>query len=312
MLMRPRRGLLALGFALMVINRVAALVLPYSTKFLIDTVIVKHHMDKLRPLVLFVLAATLVQGVTSFSLTQSLSKAAQRLITELRQQVQAHISRLPVAFYHTNKTGSLVSRIMSDVEGVRNLLGTGLVDFAGGLLTSAIALVLLLRISAVMTLVALGFLLFFGIALTKAFGTIRPIFRERSKINAEVTGRLTESLGGVRVIKGYHAEEREEAVFAGGVKRLLENIMRTLTATSVMSLSASVLLGVVGAVVTFVGARQIMAGTMSIGGLVSFTAMLAFLIAPMAQAVGIGTQLTEALAGLERTQEILHERPEDQ
>ena len=155
-------------------------------------------------------------------------------------------------------------------------------------------------------------MLCFALALTKAFGTIRPIFRERGKINAEVTGRLTESLGGVRVIKGYHAEEREEAVFAGGVKRLLENIMRTLTATSVMSLSASVLLGVVGAVVTYVGARQIMAGTMSIGGLVSFTAMLAFLIAPMAQAVGIGTQLTEALAGLERTQEILHERPEDQ
>src|SRR5580704_12230828 len=201
---------------------------------------------------------------------------------------------------------------MSDVEGVRNLLGTGLVDFAGGLLTSGIALVLLVRISPVMTSIALGFLLCFAIALTKAFSTIRPIFRERSKINAEVTGRLTESLGGVRVIKGYHAEERVEAVFANGVKRLLENVMRTLTATSVMSLSAAVLLGVVGAVVTFVGARQIMAGTMSIGGLVSYTALLAFLIAPMAQAVGIGTQLTEALAGLERTQEVLRERPEDQ
>ena len=311
-LTRPRLALLSVGFLLMIVNRVASLVLPYSTKFLFDNVIPKRSLHLLDQLVLVVLGATVIQGITSFSLTQLLSKEAQRLITELRQRVQKHISRLPVAFYDANKTGMLVSRIMSDVEGVRNLLGTGLVDFAGGLLTSAIALVLLLRISAVMTLVALGFLLFFGIALTKAFGTIRPIFRERSKINAEVTGRLTESLGGVRVIKGYHAEEREEAVFAGGVKRLLENIMRTLTATSVMSLSASVLLGVVGAVVTFVGARQIMAGTMSIGGLVSFTAMLAFLIAPMAQAVGIGTQLTEALAGLERTQEILHERPEDQ
>jgi ABC-type multidrug transport system fused ATPase/permease subunit len=305
-------GLLSVGFLLMIVNRVASLVLPYSTKFLFDNVIPKHSLHLLDRLVLVVLGATVIQGITSFSLTQLLSKEAQRLITELRQRVQKHISRLPVAFYDANKTGMLVSRIMSDVEGVRNLLGTGLVDFAGGLLTSAIALVLLLRISAVMTSFALGFLLCFGIALTKAFGTIRPIFRERSKINAEVTGRLTESLGGVRVIKGYHAEEREEAVFAHGVKRLLENIMRTLTATSVMSLSASVLLGVVGAVVTFVGARQIMAGTMSIGGLVSFTAMLAFLIAPMAQAVGIGTQLTEALAGLERTQEILHERPEDQ
>ncbi len=311
-LTRPRVGLLSLGFLLMIVNRVASLVLPYSTKFLFDNVIPKHSLHLLDRLVLVVLGATLIQGITSFSLTQLLSKEAQRLITELRQRVQKHISRLPVAFYDANKTGMLVSRIMSDVEGVRNLLGTGLVDFAGGLLTSAIALAVLLHISAVMTLLALGFLLCFAVALTKAFGTIRPIFRERGKINAEVTGRLTESLGGVRVIKGYHAEEREEAVFAHGVKRLLENVMRTLTATSVMSLSASVLLGVVGAVVTFVGARQVMAGTMSIGGLVSFTAMLAFLIAPMAQAVGIGTQLTEALAGLERTQEILHERPEDQ
>ncbi len=311
-LTRPRVGLLSLGFLLMIVNRIASLVLPYSTKFLFDSVIPKRSLHLLDRLVLLVLGATIIQGITSFALTQLLSKEAQRLITELRQRVQAHVSRLPVAFYDVNKTGMLVSRIMSDVEGVRNLLGTGLVDFAGGLLTSAIALVLLVRISALMTGIALGFLLCFAIALTKAFGTIRPIFRERSKISAEVTGRLTESLGGVRVIKGYHAEEREEAVFASGVKRLLENVMRTLTATSVMSLSASVLLGVVGAVVTFVGARQIMAGTMSIGGLVSYTALLAFLIAPMAQAVGIGTQLTEALAGLERTQELLRERPEDQ
>jgi ABC-type multidrug transport system fused ATPase/permease subunit len=310
--MRPRRWLLALGFVLMVINRVAALVLPYSTKFLIDTVINKHQIDKLRPLVLFVLAATVVQGVTSFSLTQSLSKAAQRLITELRQQVQVHISRLPVAFYDINKTGSLVSRIMSDVEGVRNLLGTGLVDFAGGLVTSGIALVLLLRTSVQMTLIAVGALVCFGVALNKAFATIRPIFRERGKINAEVTGRLTESLGGVRVIKGYHAEEREEAIFSTGVHRLLDNVMRTLTATSVMSLSASVLLGCVGAVTMYVGAHQIASGTLTVGGFVSYTLLLGFLVAPIMQIVSIGTQLTEALAGLERTQEIMRERPEDQ
>jgi len=310
--MRPRRWLLAVGFGLMILNRVAALVLPYSTKFLIDTVINKHHMDKLRPLVLVVLTATLVQGVTSFSLTQLLSKAAQRLITELRQQVQVHISRLPVAFYDVNKTGSLVSRIMSDVEGVRNLLGTGLVDFVGGLVTSGIALVLLLRTSVQMTLIAVGSLACFGIALNKAFGTIRPIFRERGKINAEVTGRLTESLGGVRVIKGYHAEQREEAVFATGVRRLLDNVMRTLTATSVMSLSASVLLGVVGAVTMYVGAHQISSGTLTVGGFVSYTLLLGFLVAPIMQIVSIGTQLTEALAGLERTQEIMRERPEDQ
>ena len=309
--MRPRRGLLALGFLLMIINRVAALVLPYSTKFFIDTVISKHHIEKLRPLVFFVLTATLIQGVTSFSLTQSLSKAAQRLITELRQQVQRHISRLPVSFYDANKTGSLVARIMSDVEGVRNLLGTGLVDFAGGLVTSGIALVLLLRTSVQMTLIAVGALAFFGVALNKAFATIRPIFRERGKINAEVTGRLTESLGGVRVIKGYHAEQREEAIFAAGVRRLLDNVMRTLTATSVMSLSASVLMGVVGAVTMYVGAHQIASGTLTVGGFVSYTLLLGFLIAPIMQIVSIGTQLTEALAGLERTQEIMSERPED-
>jgi len=193
----------------MAINRVSGLVLPYSTKFLIDTVIAKHHAERLRPLVILVLCATIIQGITSFSLTQLLSKAAQRLIAELRQKVQVHISRLPVAFYDSNKTGTLVSRIMSDVEGVRNLLGTGLVELAGGLITSGIAMVVLFRISPLMTVIAFTFLLCFGLALKKAFGTIRPIFRERSKINAEVTGRLSESLGGVRVIKGYHAEERE-------------------------------------------------------------------------------------------------------
>ncbi|MGC1227570.1 MAG: ABC transporter ATP-binding protein [Candidatus Sulfotelmatobacter sp.] len=311
-LMRPRRGVLLLGFVLMVINRLAGFVLPYSSKFLIDDVVAKHDIGMLRPLVTAVLAATLVQGVTSFSLTQLLSKAAQRLIAELRQQVQKHISRLPVAFYDANKTGALVSRIMSDVEGVRNLLGTGLVDFAGGIVAAAIALVLLLRISPPLTLVAVGSLGVFALTLNKAFATIRPIFRERGKINAEVTGRLTESLGGVRVIKGYHAEEREEKVFAGGVMRLLDNVMRTLTATSLMSLSASLLLGIVGAATMYVGGREMTAHTLTAGSYFSFNFLLVFLVAPIMQIVQIGTQLTEALAGLERTQEILDERPEDQ
>jgi ABC-type multidrug transport system fused ATPase/permease subunit len=310
-LVRPRRALLTLGFGLMVINRVSGLVLPYSTKFLIDNVIVKRHLEMLKPLLLLVLGATIIQGITSFSLTQLLSKAAQRLIAELRQRVQAHIGRLPVTFYDGTKTGTLVSRIMSDVEGVRNLLGTGLVDFAGGLLTSVIALVVLFRISAPMTALAFGFLLCFGVALNKAFSTIRPIFRERGKINAEVTGRLAESLGGVRVIKGYHAEDREEKVFASGVHRLLDNVMRTLTATSVMSLSASLLMGVVGAVIMYIGSHQIMAGTLTIGGFFTFTLFLGFLVAPIMQIVSIGTQLTEALAGLERTHEVLSERAED-
>ncbi len=311
-LMRPRRGLLALGFILMVINRLAGFVLPYSSKFLIDDVVGKHHTALLRPLVIGVLLATLIQGVTSFSLTQLLSKAAQRLIAELRQQVQKHISRLAIAFYDANKTGVLVSRIMNDVEGVRNLLGTGLVDFTGGLVAATIALILLLRISAPLTLIALGSLACFALALNKAFSTIRPIFRERGKINAEVTGRLTESLGGVRVIKGYHAEEREEGVFAIGVRRLLDNVMRTLTATSLMSLSASVLLGVVGAATMYVGGREMTAHTLTAGSYFSFNFLLVFLVAPIMQVVSIGTQLTEALAGLERTQEIMHERPEDQ
>jgi ABC-type multidrug transport system fused ATPase/permease subunit len=311
-LMRPRKKLLALGFLLMAINRVSGLVLPYSTRYLIDSVIAKHHVALLRPLVLTVLGATIVQGITSFSLTQLLSKAAQRLIAELREKVQRHISRLPVSFYDSNKTGNLVSRIMSDVEGVRNLLGTGLVELAGGLLTSLIALVVLFRISALMTVLAFGFLSCFALALNKAFGTIRPIFRERGRINAEVTGRLAESLGGVRVIKGYHAEEREEAVFSTGVRRLLDNVMRTLTATSLMSLSASLLMGVVGAIIMYVGAHQILAGTLTVGGFFTYTLFLGFLVAPIIQMVAIGTQITEAFAGLERTQEILRERPEDQ
>lgn len=311
-LVRPRRGLLALGLALMIINRVSGLVLPASTKFLVDDVIGKRHLGGLYPLVGAVLAATLMQGLTSFALTQTLSKAAQKLIAELRMQVQEHVGRLPIAYYDANKSGTLVARIMSDVEGVRNLVGTGLVDFAGGLLTAVIAFVVLIRISPTMTAIAFGFLAVFGFALRKAFRIIRPIFRERSKINAEVTGRLTESLGGIRVVKGYHAEAREHEVFAEGVQRLLQNVFRTLTATSVMSLSSATLMGIVGAIVMLMGARQIIAGKLTLGGFFTYTMFLGYLAAPLFQVVGIGTQITEAVAGLERTREILGERPEDQ
>jgi subfamily B ATP-binding cassette protein MsbA len=304
--------LLAAGFILMIINRLCGLVLPASTKYLIDDVVGKRQTDLLVPLIAAVLAATLVQSVTAFTLTQLLSKSAQRLIAELRRKVQEHVGRLPVDYYDSNKTGTLVSRIMTDVEGIRNLVGTGIVEFVGGLMTALFSLVVLLRISAVMTGIALLFIAGFGFALRKAFGSIRPIFRERGKINADVTGRLTESLAGVRVVKGYHAEQQEAAVFAGGVGRLLDNVLKSLTAISLMSLSATVLLGVVGAIVMFVGARQIFAGTLTLGGFVTFTAFLAFLVAPVFQVVGIGTQLTEALAGLDRTQEVLRERPEDE
>jgi ABC-type multidrug transport system fused ATPase/permease subunit len=310
-LIHPRRGILILGFALMAINRVSGLVLPASTKYLIDDVIGKKQTQLLLPIIAAVVGATIVQGLTSFTLTQLLSKSAQRMITDLRKQVQAHIGRLSVSYYDANKTGALVSRIMSDVEGVRNLIGTGLVEFVGGLMTALIALVILLRISAMMTLVAFGVLVIFAYALNRAFATIRPIFRARPKINAEVTGRLTESLGGVRVVKGYHAEEHEEQVFGSGVQRLLDNVLKTLTATSLMGLSASALTGVVSSVIMFLGARQILAGTMTLGNFVSYVFFLGLLIAPVFQIVNIGTQITEAVTGLERTREILNESKED-
>ncbi len=310
-LVRPRRGLLALGLVLMAVNRVAGLVLPAASKFLIDDVILRHRQQLLWPLLLSVLGATLVQGASSFALTQLLSKAAQRLIAELRQKVQAHVGRLPVSYYDSNKSGALVSRIMTDVEGVRNLIGTGLVELVGGLLTAALALVVLTRLSPSMTLFAFSCLLVFSLVLRKAFKTLRPVFRERGKINAEVTGRLTESLGGVRVVKGYHAEEGEERVFAAGVKRLLDNVLRTLTGMSLMSLASTLLLGFVGAVIMYLGARQIEAGTLTLGEFFTYTLFLGFLVAPIFQLVSIGTQITEALAGLERTREVMSQRPED-
>jgi subfamily B ATP-binding cassette protein MsbA len=304
--------MLALGFLLMVINRVTGLVLPASTKFLVDDVIGKHHARMLMPLVGIVLLSTLVQGLTSFALTQTLSKAAQRLIAELRGRVQEHVGRLSLQYFDSTKVGTLVSRIMNDVEGVRNLIGTGLIDFVGGLLTAVIAFGFLVHISPVMTAIAFGFLLIFGVGLRKAFQTIRPIFRERGKITAEVTGRLTESLGGVRVVKGYHAEAREHEVFNVGIERLLQNVFRTLTATSLLGLSSAMLMGVVGAIVMFMGSRQILAGQLTLGGYLTYIMFLGYLAAPLFQVVGIGTQITEALAGLERTREVLSERPEDE
>ena len=311
-LIKPRRGLLALGFVLMAVNRLSGLVLPASMKYFVDNVVLHKQVQLLTPLVLGVLGATLVQGLTSFSLTQLLSKSAQKMITELRRQVQAHIGRLPVAYYDANKTGALVSRIMSDVEGVRNLVGTGLVEFAGGLMTAAIALVYLIHTSVTMTSVAFAILLVFGVGISMAFKTIRPIFRARPKITAEVTGRLTESLGGVRVVKGYHAEEREEKVFGAGVQRLLENVLKTLTATSLMSLSGALLLGIVSALMMELGGHKMLAGKMTPGDWFSYTAFLAFLIAPVFQIVAIGTQITEAVTGLERTREVLSEKMEDE
>lgn len=309
-LVRPRRGVLALGLFLMVISRVASFALPLSAKFLIDNVMRQGQVHLLYWIIGAVVLATAIQGLTSYALTQLLSIAAQRLISDLRVQVQQHVGRLPVAFYDANRTGALVARIMSDVEGVRNLIGTGMVNFLGGLLAAAIAFAILLRISAEMTLVAFIVLVVFSLILMMAFKTIRPIFRERARINADVTGRLTESLGGVRVVKGYHAEEREANVFAGGVQRLLENVIRTLTAQSVMSLASTAVLGVVGALVMYLGGLLVVSHKLTVGDYVTYTMVLAYLIAPVIQVVGVGTQLTEAVAGLDRTSEILAEKDE--
>jgi subfamily B ATP-binding cassette protein MsbA len=310
-LIKPRRGLLALGFLLMAVNRVAGLVLPASTKYFVDNVISKRQIELLTPIVIAVLGATILQGLTSFTLTQLLSKSAQKMITELRRQVQAHIGRLPISFYDANKTGVLVSRIMSDVEGVRNLIGTGLVEFVGGLMTAIFALVYLIHASVLMTGLAFGILLVFGVGINKAFTTIRPIFRARPKINAEVTGRLTESLGGVRVVKGYHAEGREEKVFSAGVQRLLDNVLKTLTATSLMSLSGAGLMGLVSALIMEFGGHKVLSGSMTLGQFFAFNIFLGLLVAPVFQIVAIGTQITEAITGLERTREILNEAQED-
>jgi ABC-type multidrug transport system fused ATPase/permease subunit len=255
--------------------------------------------------------AILVQAATSFALTQLLSASAQKLIAEMRVRVQAHIGRLPIRYYDSNKTGALVSRIMSDVEGVRNLVGTGLVELIGGLFTAIIAFVLLIRINATLTFVALGFLLLFGVVLHRAFKSIRPIFRERGKINAEVTGRLTETLGGIRVVKGFHAEDREAAVFAAGAMRLFENVRRTLLATSMIGLTSTLLMGIVSGTVMIVGGRLLIQGAMTIGDFFQFTLLLGFMVAPVFQIASIGTQLTESFAGLDRMHEVLSERPEN-
>ena len=302
--------MLALGFVLMVINRFCGLVLPYSSKPFVDGVLSKRHGQLLLPIIGFVLTATIIQASTSFALTQLLSKAAQRMIADLRRQVQAHIGRLSVSFYDANRTGNLVSRIMTDVEGVRNLIGTGLVDFVGGIITALIAFAVLMKISAIITLIIFFVILLFATVLQKTLRVMRPIFRERGKINAEVTGRLTESLGGVRVVKGYHAEAREAGVFSGGVQRLLDNVMKSMTMTSALAMASTVVVGLMGSLVMFLGGREALANKITTGGYVEYTMFLAFMVAPIFQVVNVGTQLTEAIAGLDRTAEILGEQQE--
>ena len=310
----PRKGLLVVGLCLMTVNRIAGLVLPYTSKTLLDKVLSPQHPhpELLPRIIAVVFSAMVVQAATSFSLTQLLSKAGQRLIADMRRQVQRHVGLLPVAYYDENRTGNLVSRIMSDVEGVRNLVGTGLVEFVGGMLTAVLAFLYLMHLSFTVTLTVFSVLGVFVFVLQYGFKTIRPIFRERGKINAEVTGRLTESLGGVRVIKGYHAEGREATVFSAGVERLLQNVMKSLTMTSVLGSASTTVLGLVSSLVMWFGGRNVLGHSWTVGDYFSYNMFLAFMIAPVFQIVNIGTQLTEAFAGLDRTNEIMAELEENQ
>lgn len=302
----PRRNLVFIGLVLIVTSRLASLVLPWKSKELLDVVIPNKDFEGLKYLLIFVGAAILVSAVTSFLLTRILSVQAQFLISELRAKVQKKVLSLPIRFFDNTKSGALVSRIMTDVEGVRNLIGTGLVQMVGGTITAVISLVLLIRISWQMTLFVLVPVAVFGLVALKAFKYIRPIFRKRGVINAEVTGRLTETLAGVRVIKAFNAEEQENKSFEEGVDRLFQNVKKSLTATALMTSSSAFLLGIASAGIMGIGGYKIMNGSLTTGDFISFTLLLGFMIAPIVQMSNIGSQLTEALAGLDRTEELMN------
>ncbi len=308
----PRKWILFAGLGIIVINRLASLVLPKATGYLIDTVITPARFDLLPMLLVAVGGAVLVQAISSFSLTRMLSVEAQYLIAELRSKVQQHVVQLPISFFDNNKTGALVSRIMSDVEGVRNLVGTGFVQLLGGALTSVLSFILLIKLNAIMTLYVLLPMLIFGIVAIKAFGYIRPIFRKRGEINARVTGRLTESLGGIRIIKGFNAEDFEIDIFRKGVLDLYYNVKKSLTSTALITSSSVLLMGVAFLIIMGVGSRQIELGVLTIGEFFEFTLYLGFLIAPIVQMGNIGSQMTEAFAGLDRMEEILNTPMEEE
>ena len=301
----PRRKVVSFGLFLIIIRSLSGLVLPYASKSLIDDIIPSKDMDGLTLLLIIVCSALLFQSISSFSLTRILSVEAQHLISILRAKVQKKLLTLPVSFFDNNKSGALVSRVMTDVEGVRNLVGTGLVQLIGGTITAIISLVILIDINAQMTLFVLVPVIIFALIALKAFGYIRPIFRARGKINAEVTGRLTETLNGIRVIKGFNAEKQELKVFEKGVDDLFQNVKKSLTATALITSSSTFLLGLASAGIMGMGGYFIMNDSMTYGEFVSFTLFLGFMIAPIVQMSNIGSQLTEAFAGLDRTQELM-------
>ena len=311
-LVKARKGRLLLGLGLLLVNRLAGLVLPGTTKYLLDEVIGKGNREMLTMLLLAAGGATLLQGITSFTLSQILGKAAQRSITEMRRGVQRHVGSLSVGYFEQTKSGALLSRVMNDAEGVRNLVGTGLVELIGGSITAVLALGILLYLSVKLTLIAISVLSLFAIVMGWAFKTLRPLFRERSKINAEIAGRLTESFSGVRVVKAYGAQRRENLVFAKGAHRLFRNIAKTITSFSMIGAGSTLLLGIVGVTMMAVGANEVLSGRMTIGSFFAFTLYLGLLVGPVMQVVNIGSQLTEAFAGLERIREIRNETPEDE
>ena len=307
----PRRKLIALGLLLILLNRISGLVLPASTKYLIDDVLGQSQFDLLYWLLGLLVVAVIVQAATAYLLTLLLSVEAQHLIAQLRAQVQRHVLTLPVRFFDSIKTGELVERIMNDVEGVRNLVGTGLVQLVGGVLTAIVAFGYLASINFVMTLLVLIPLGLFALVSTRAFQTLRPAFRERGEIHAQVTGRLTEALGGIRVIKGFHALEKEGEIFEEGVMRIFQNVKKTLTTSSTVTSLGTFFIGTASVLIMGYGGNQILQGTMTLGDLVSFTLFMGFLIAPILQMANIGTQMTEAFAGLDRTAELLAWPSED-
>jgi ABC-type multidrug transport system fused ATPase/permease subunit len=311
-LMWTRRGRLALGLLLMLINRLSGLVLPATSKYLIDDVIGKQRAELLMPLAFVAGAATIVQAVTSFALSQVLGVAAQRAITEMRRRVEAHVARLPVRYFDSTQSGVLISRIMSDAEGIRNLVGTGLVQLAGSIVTAIAALGYLFYLNWYLTAITIVALAAFGGGMALAFKRLRPLFRERGKINAEVTGRLNETLGGIRIVKTYTAEKREELVFTRGVHRLFRNVARSITGVSSITAFSTVVVGVIGVLMIVVGGRAILSGTMTLGDFINYILFTGLMAAPVVQIASIGTQISEAFAGLDRIRELMRMPTEDE
>src|SRR6478672_6709750 len=306
-----RRGRLAIGLVLMLVNRVAGMVLPATSKYLIDDVIGRRRADLLVPLALAAGGATIVQAITSYSLSQVLGVAAQKAITDMRRRVEAHVARLPVRYFDSTKSGVLISRIMTDAEGIRNLVGNGLVQLVGSVVTAVLALAYLFYLNWLLTLVNIVALGAFGFAMATAFKRLRPLFRERGKINAEVTGRLNETLGGIRIVKTYTAEKREELVFTKGVHKLYRNVAQSITGVSGITAFSTVVVGAIGVIMIVIGGRSIIAGHMTLGDFINYILFTGLMAAPVVQIASIGTQISEAFAGLDRIHDLMTMKTED-